>query len=401
MPDVLVVGAGLAGLTAADDLAASGVSVAVVEARSRVGGRIMTVPAEGTAGWLDLGATWHWADQAAVVGLAAELGLATFGQFDAGLGLVEEAEDDARAVEVPPPPASELRFVGGTQPLCQRLADRLPAGSVSLGQDVRAVAGDGSGVALTVAGADGSESTLSASFVVVAVPPRLALQGIDFAPALPGDVVDAMEATGTWMADAVKCVVVYDTAFWREAGRSGFAYSHVGPLREVHDACTDGASTDDVSVAALFGFLAPDDGYRLMEPAERAELVLGHLERLFGPGAADPVQYLERDWSNDPYTKEQPRAFLGELADYGHPAFTRPLLGGRLVWAGAETEAVGGGHMEAAVRSGRRAAALVRSAMGLRGPNAVDTGLRGPNAVDMGLRGPNAVDMGLRGPNAV
>lgn len=44
---------------------------------------------------------------------------------------------------------------------------------------------------------------------------------------------------------------------------------------------------------------------------------------------------------------------------YGHPAFAKPLFGGRLMWAGAETAAVGGGHMEGAVRSGQRAAAQV------------------------------------------
>ena len=65
-----MVGAGLAGLTAADALVRGGLTVEVVEARSRVGGRIMTVPAEGSdRGWLDLGATWHWSDQPAVAAL--------------------------------------------------------------------------------------------------------------------------------------------------------------------------------------------------------------------------------------------------------------------------------------------------------------------------------------------
>jgi monoamine oxidase len=361
MSDVLVIGAGLAGLTAADVVARAGLSVEVLEARSRVGGRIMTVVPEGNdAGWLDLGATWHWSDQPAVAAVAEELGLVAFPQYTAGKGLVEEVAGEPRPVDVSPPDPAELRFVGGTAQLCERLAARLPEGGLLLGHDVHGLARDGDDVAATVFDPEGTESTRRASFVVVTVPPRLVLQGIELTPALPEDLVAVMEATATWMAYALKVVATYDSPFWRTAGRSGYAYSHVGPLREVYD-----ASTDDGSVAALWGFVAGDDEWRITEPSERTPLVLAHLGRLFGPEAADPAQYVERDWSNDPYTREQPRPFWDELLDYGHPAFTRPLWDGRLVWAGAETEGRGGGHMEGAVRSGHRAAEHVLRTAGV------------------------------------
>ena len=42
-PDVIVIGAGMAGLAAARELGRAGLSVCIVEARDRVGGRVFTV----------------------------------------------------------------------------------------------------------------------------------------------------------------------------------------------------------------------------------------------------------------------------------------------------------------------------------------------------------------------
>jgi len=60
--DVVVIGAGAAGISAARRLIAAGVSVVVLEARDRIGGRAHTVPREGHG--LDLGCGWlHSADE--------------------------------------------------------------------------------------------------------------------------------------------------------------------------------------------------------------------------------------------------------------------------------------------------------------------------------------------------
>ncbi len=80
---VIVVGAGLAGLTAARRLTEAGVSVLVVEARERVGGRTYTRPAsDGTL--LDLGGQWIGPTQQRMLALAEELGAATFKTYDTG-----------------------------------------------------------------------------------------------------------------------------------------------------------------------------------------------------------------------------------------------------------------------------------------------------------------------------
>ncbi|MEV4091069.1 flavin monoamine oxidase family protein [Streptosporangium saharense] len=73
---VVVVGAGLAGLTAATDLAARGVEVTVVEARERVGGRLHGIEV-APGGWVDAGAAYLGERHTALTALMAELGLRT------------------------------------------------------------------------------------------------------------------------------------------------------------------------------------------------------------------------------------------------------------------------------------------------------------------------------------
>lgn len=366
--DVLVVGAGLAGLTAARELVRSGVEVAVVEARSRVGGRMMTVDLAGGvqgagdtgSALLDVGATWIWEGQPLMQGLAEELGIAVFEQYATGRVLHEEP--DGRVVDAP---AREVayRFAGGAQQVCERLAARLPGGIVSTGVSVTRISASAGNAALLLdTNGAGGEATLQARRVVLAVPPRLALQNIEFDPPLSRELATAMDITETWMADAVKCVAVYESPFWREAGLSGSAFSHDGPLIEVHDAC-DQAGT----VAALWGLLSPHGEVRDMDNDDRVSSVLDQLGRLFGPEGADPVQYFERDWTADPNTAEvEPPPHSHEPPAYGSPAFAAPWLDGRLFWAGTETESVadGGGHMEGAVASGLRAARSVMAARG-------------------------------------
>ena len=56
MNDVIVIGAGIAGLAAARTLAEAGQRVALIEARDRAGGRILTVPAADGGLPVELGA---------------------------------------------------------------------------------------------------------------------------------------------------------------------------------------------------------------------------------------------------------------------------------------------------------------------------------------------------------
>ena len=81
--DVLVVGAGLAGLTAARELVAAGRPVLVLEARDRVGGRVVNRDI-GAGKIVEMGGQWAGPTQDRLLALAAELGVATFPTYDTG-----------------------------------------------------------------------------------------------------------------------------------------------------------------------------------------------------------------------------------------------------------------------------------------------------------------------------
>lgn len=86
--DVVVVGAGLSGLRAAEALAAAGREVVVLEARDRVGGRLLNAKL-GERATADLGGQWVGSDHDRVRGLAAELGVPVFPQFGEGRNLLD------------------------------------------------------------------------------------------------------------------------------------------------------------------------------------------------------------------------------------------------------------------------------------------------------------------------
>ncbi len=115
--DVAVVGAGLAGLTAASAVRGAGRSVIVLEARDRVGGRNFDHRL-GRGKVAELGGQWAGPGQDRVLALAKELGVATFPTYSHG-GNVYYTRGERRTYtgDIPPaaPPAlAELAVTIGT-----------------------------------------------------------------------------------------------------------------------------------------------------------------------------------------------------------------------------------------------------------------------------------------------
>src|SRR5919201_1483121 len=86
--DVVVVGAGLAGLVAARDLVAAGRGVALLEARDRVGGRLLNAQI-GDGKVVEVGGQWVGPTQDRALGLASDLGVETFPTHAEGDNVVE------------------------------------------------------------------------------------------------------------------------------------------------------------------------------------------------------------------------------------------------------------------------------------------------------------------------
>lgn len=439
--DVLVVGAGLAGLTCARKLARGGAAVLVLEARDRVGGRVEAAAAEGTGAPPQLGGQWVGPTQDAIKSLAEELGMETFPTPEEGKSLLElkgkrrtysgaipkvgpialfdiwraRRRIDRLASTLEPgrpwthPEAGDLdsmtladwlaektwtkrartllrvsgrtifgaepeeismlhavhyvRGAGGFEPListeggaqeelfkggAHRLATMLAA---SLGDRVRlgaAVAGISQAARQVTVELESGER-LTAARVVVAIPPPLRGE-LRFEPELTGVAARVPELAP--LGRTAKCVVTYERPFWRDDGLSGAAVSDIGPVTLTFDSSFPGEERG-ILVGFVGGADLPD--WREGDAEARREAILGCLERMFGPQAREPLEYLERDWTGERWTGGGPTSILapGSWTEIGG-ALSEPA--GLIHWAGTETADRWPGYMDGAVRSGERAA---------------------------------------------
>lgn len=358
--DVVVVGAGLCGLALTRSLVARGLDVTLLEARERIGGRVLTRTDAQTGQALDLGATWYWPDtEPRISALLGELGLATLAQHDPGdaLWLTDPNRQPERRQEEGGVHANARRIQGGAARLADALAADLPAGCLQLGKPVRVLRDRGSHIEVMLE----TGAPLRARQLVLALPPRLVHGRMLLEPPLPATVWDAMENTATWMATHAKALVAFDQAFWREAGQSGNAFVRHAQavLGEVFDAC------GEENGAALGGFVA-------LNPAQREHfqrglplLIDSQLAQLYGQ-AAQGGRLQWQDWALEPWTCSDTDRTGAPGLPQNNPLLRQPLWAGRVFLGGSETAAHGAGHMEGALEAADRLAhALCRPNAGV------------------------------------
>jgi monoamine oxidase len=437
--DVVVIGAGLAGLVAARDLLAAGKEPLVLDARERVGGRLLNEEI-GDGKVVEVGGQWVGPTQDRMAALAAEMGVETFPTWSQGENVLEHGgrlsryrgtiprlnplalidveiaqrrlNQMARTVPLEAPweapkarsydaqtahtwmrrnmrtragrqllelgteavwaaqpedisllhmlfyihsagslellfdtegGAQQDRFVGGSQLVAIRLAERL-GDRVVLGAPVRRIVHGGDSVTVD---ADGVSAR--GRRAIVAIAPTLAGR-IAYDPPLPGyrDQLTQRMPLGT----VAKCMAIYDEPFWRAEGLSGQATSTEGPIKLTYD-----NSPPDGSPGVLLGFLEGRHARELgrVRAGQRRDAVVDCFVRFFGPRAANPGRYVERLWAEEEWSRGCYGCHLptGAWTGYG-PALRDPV--GPIHWAGAETASVWNGYMDGAVRSGELAA---------------------------------------------
>jgi monoamine oxidase len=148
---------------------------------------------------------------------------------------------------------------------------------------------------------------------------------------------------------------VYDEPFWRADGFSGQTASPGTASEVTLDASP---STGTPGVIASFSFGPVAKRVSTMDPDVRRKAVIDELTSRFGARAANPVDFVETQWFEEPWTRGCSMAHftLGTLSRYGH-LLREPL--GPVHFAGTETSTISHGAIDGAIRSGERAAAEV------------------------------------------
>ncbi len=356
--DVLIAGGGLSGLYLANQLEQDGIDYLLVEARDRLGGRVLSSPSQGhnaQADRYDLGPAWFWPDQPRLTRLLNELDVGVFPQFSDGNLVFQDANGTLQRDLQYSTMAGSLRVSGGVGCLIERLSQRIPTGRIFCAEKLTKLSLSRVGIHATIQ-RDDREAEIEASLVALALPPRLAAESIIFQPALEKGAIDTMHSIPTWMATHAKIIATYDSPFWREAGLSGDGISQRGPLVEIHD-----ASPATSSNGALFGFVGIPAPVRQSGNYDIAQLAVEQLVAMYGPNAAQPVDVLVQDWAREEFTATaaDENEQLLQHPTYGTPPSLAHLWECKLQLASTEMAPNFGGYLEGALEAAEMVAAKI------------------------------------------
>lgn len=339
--DVIIIGGGLSGLYLAYLLDKSGINYKIIEASSRLGGRIQTIHGK-TGTPLELGATWFSQMHKQVFLLIEELGLDTFEQFSEGKSLFQtKSFEPPQTFFVPASEAPSYRIKGGTSALIEALKSNIDSKSIVLNSKVVDIAEESGQVRVICK----NGNTYFGDKVALCIPPQLASR-IDFQPHLGHEAETLLPQVQTWMGGSIKLVLEYEKPFWRNNGYSGMLFSHSGIITELYD-----HSNAEFNKFGFTGFL--NSGSASYTRATREALVLEQMVELLGSEAGKPLLYDEKIWT-DEFILDGNQVISRPHQLNGHPLLNQAHWRGKLFFAATETNVKFPGYMEGALRSAKR-----------------------------------------------
>lgn len=335
---IVIIGAGLSGLTIAYLLQKKGFEITILEANTRIGGRIHTIT--GTSGTtIEMGGTWFSKPHHHFIGLLDEFKIPYFKQYTQGVSLFETMSFvPPQKFEISDSEESSFRIEGGTAKLIEKLVEKIGCKNIKTQTKIIAIKEVENRLEVT----DSNGITHTADKVISTIPPHLLVQTIKFEPNLPDSMVQLAKKTHTWMGESVKFAVEYASPFWKEKNYSGTLYSQASIVQEMYD-----HSTADNKGFALKGFL--NGGSDTLSKEERKEKIILQLTKLFGPEATDYTDYHEKIW-----TEEKLTFFPYEELVLGHDnngaiEYTEPFFNSKFYISGSETATQHPGYMEGAI----------------------------------------------------
>lgn len=337
--DLLIIGAGLTGLALAYYLKDQPLNIKIIEARDRIGGRILTsYPSEGAP--IEHGATWLGRKHEALNTLLKELGIDIFRQELGETAIYEPISTSPhQLVQLPPNNDPSFRIKGGTQKLIETLARHCKSDQILLNQVLTKIEEDGNHLV-----AHTKTDSFKARKIISTLPPFLFYANVEYPPNLSENLIDIARRTHTWMGESIKVALRFKTPFWQKQQTSGTVFSNVGPIPEMYD-----HSDADQTVFALKGFF--NGSYYSVSKEERLNLVLNQLRKYFGSEIDQFTAYEETVWRNEKYTFSNYTEHILPHQNNGHSIYQSEFLNGKLFIGGSETATQFPGYMEGAVRS--------------------------------------------------
>ena len=336
---VIIIGGGLTGLATAFFLKQKGIDATIIEARTRLGGRIYTLKEAGKVP-IDLGATWLGKKHDQLIGLLDVLGIDIFEQFQGEQAIYEAiSTSPPQLVTLPPNPEPSFRIKGGSSTLIETLAKKLDIDQIKLGERVTHVEYVKNEFQLKT-----DHAVYRSHILISTLPPFLLTESISFSPNLPDELLKIARQTHTWMGASIKVALTFAKPFWKDQQTSGTIFSNVGPINEMYD-----HSNFESSYFALKGFL--NSAFFISSKAERLEVVLKQLSKYFGNKVKDYLSYEEYVWRKDKFTFLDYHQPILPHQNNGHSIFQKPYFNNQLYIAGSETASAYPGYMDGAVRS--------------------------------------------------